>query len=195
MKLYESAGMFSELFDKFDTICNFEPETNELGEYIDAAGNVIPDINAYRQEIQEAWFDTLDGIEEDFEEKAENIAAFIKSLSAEAEDLKAEESALSKRRKAKENQITYLKAYLIDNMTAIGRKLIDKPKARISLRNNPESVEIANEKEFIKWAESNSPGLLNYKPNISKTAVKEALKNGDNIPGAVIDRKVSVIIK
>ena len=107
----------------------------------------------------------------------------------------AEESALSKRRKAKENQITYLKAYLIDNMTAIGRKLIDKPKARISLRNNPESVEIANEKEFIKWAESNSPGLLNYKPNISKTAVKEALKNGDNIPGAVIDRKVSVIIK
>jgi Siphovirus Gp157. len=74
--------------------------------------------------------DTLDGIEEDFEEKAENIAAFIKSLSAEAEDLKAEESALSKRRKAKENQITYLKAYLIDNMTAIGRKLIDKPKSK-----------------------------------------------------------------
>ena len=195
MKLYESAGMFSELFDKFDTICNFEPETNELGEYIDAAGNVIPDINAYRQEIQQAWFDTLDGIEEDFEEKAENIAALIKSLKAETESLKAEEAALSKRRKAKENQITYLKAYLIDNMTAIGRKLIDKPKARISLKSNPESVEIANEKEFIKWAESNSPGLLKYKPDISKTAVKEALKRGDDIPGAVIDRKTSVIIK
>ena len=93
MKLYESASMFAELFEKFDNICNFEPEKNELGEYIDAAGNVISDVNAYRQEIQEAWFDTLDGIEEDFEEKAENIAAFIKSLSAEAEDLKAEESA------------------------------------------------------------------------------------------------------
>lgn len=177
MKLYESAGMFSELFDKFDTICNFEPETNELGEYIDAAGNVIPDINAYRQEIQQAWFDTLDGIEEDFEEKAENIAA------------------LSKRRKVKENQKKYLETYLIDNMTAIGRKLIDKPKARISLKSNPESVEIANEKEFIKWAESNSPGLLKYKPDISKTAVKEALKRGDDIPGAVIDRKTSIIIK
>ena len=188
MKLYESAGMFSELFDKFDTICNFEPETNELGEYIDAAGNVIPDINAYRQEIQQAWFDTLDGIEEDFEEKAENIAALIKSLKAETESLKAEEAALSKRRKVKENQKKYLETYLIDNMTAIGRKLIDKPKARISLKSNPESVEIANEKEFIKWAESNSPGLLKYKPDISKTAVKEALKKGDDIPGAVIDR-------
>ena len=62
---------------------------------------------------RQAWFDTLDGIEEDFEEKAENIAALIKSLKAETESLKAEEAALSKRRKVKENQKKYLETYLI----------------------------------------------------------------------------------
>ena len=30
MKLYESASMFAELFEKFDNICNFEPEKMNL---------------------------------------------------------------------------------------------------------------------------------------------------------------------
>ena len=69
------------------------------------------------------------------------------------------------------------------------------PKAKISLRNNQETAQFANEKEFISWANINRPDLLKYTPEISKTAVKSALQNGDKIQGVVLGRTVSAIIK
>lgn len=121
MKLYESSGIFAQLFDDFEDLCA-EPEKNENGDYIDDNGSVISDIAAYLRERQEAWFDTLTGIEEEFDVKAENIAAYIKSLKAEADALKAEETALNRRRKVKESQIERMKTYLLENMQLINRQ-------------------------------------------------------------------------
>ena len=69
------------------------------------------------------------------------------------------------------------------------------PKAKISLRNNQETAQFANEKEFISWANINRPDLLKYTPEISKTAVKTALQKGEEIPGATLGRTVSALIK
>ena len=149
MKLYELSTDFSRLFDDFDAICSYEPEKSESGDYIDDGGSIIEDLAAYRQELQEAWFDTLDGIEQEFEDKAENVAAYIKSLKAEADDLKEEEAALNRRRKVKENQIDRLKDYLLHSMMTINRTKIDTPKAKLSIRNNAESVQFDDEERFI----------------------------------------------
>lgn len=197
MKLYELSTDFSRLFDDFDAICSYEPEKNDNGEYVDDDGNVINDITAYRQELQEAWFDTLDGIEQEFEDKAENVAAFIKSLKAEADDLKEEEAALNRRRKVKENQIERLKAYLLENMKLIHRQKIDTPRARLSVRTNPESVQFDDENDFIKRCElAGADDFLRYKkPEIDKTEVKSALKRGEQIEGARLIRTQSLIIK
>lgn len=197
MKLYESAGIFAQLFDDFDVICSYEPEKNDNGDYVDDDGNVINDITAYRQELQQAWFDTLSGIEEEFDVKAENVAAYIKGLKAEADALKAEETALNRRRKAKENQIERLKAYLLENMKLINRQKIDTPKAKLSIRNNAESVQFDDENDFITRCElAGADDFLRYKkPEIDKTEVKAALKRGDLIDGARLIRTQSLIIK
>ena len=197
MSLYQYAGAFEQLFDDFDAICSSVPDTNENGEYIDDDGNVIPDLTAYRQTLQQAWFDTLDGIEQEFEYKAENIAAYIKSLKAEADSLKAEEAALSRRRKAKENQLESLKHYLLDNMQAIGRTRIDRPKARISIRSNAESVRFDDENEFIMLCQRiGMDDFLRYKlPEINKTAVRQSLQSGVHIEGASLVRTQSLLIK
>lgn len=45
--LYDITGRFAELFDAFDAINDYEPDTNADGEYIDDDGEVIADLEAY----------------------------------------------------------------------------------------------------------------------------------------------------
>ncbi len=55
MSLYELTNDFAQLFDQLDEISSMD--------------------NA--EEFKQAWFDTLSGIEEEFEVNAENIGAYI----------------------------------------------------------------------------------------------------------------------
>ena len=77
MKLYEYAAEFAELFDALD----------------DMDG----------EDMEQAWFDTLESIEAEFDDKAENVIAYIKELKAQAAALKEQEEAFKARRKSKEN--------------------------------------------------------------------------------------------
>lgn len=194
MRLYEMSAEFAALFDGLDSISAWEPTIID-GIAVDDDGVVIEDVVEYKEKWIADWLDKLMEIETDFEVKAENIACFIKELSGEAETLRKEKKSVSAKLDAKTHLIDRLKTMLVENMTAIGRKKIDMPKAKISLRNNQETAQFANEKEFISWANINRPDLLKYTPEISKTAVKSALQNGDKIQGAVLGRTVSAIIK
>lgn len=194
MRLYEMSTEFAALFDGLDSISAWEPTVVD-GIAVDDDGVVIEDVAEYKEKWIADWIDKLMKIEADFEVKAENIACFIKELSGEAETLRKEKKSISSRLDAKAHLIDRLKTMLVENMTAIGRKKIDMPKAKISLRNNQETAQFVHEKEFISWANLNRPDLLKYTPEINRTAVKNALQNGDKIQGAVLGRTVSAIIK
>ena len=176
MKLYELTTDFAQLFERFDEISDLDGDT---------------------EEYQQAWFDTLSGIEEDFEIKAEQIAAYVKVLKAEAEALKAEESFLSKRRKSKEKQAERLKKYLLESMQAIGRKKIDRPMAVLSVKNCPESVKFQDEKAFVDACmRSGHDEYLRYKaPEIDRAVVKEVLQRGGKVEGAYLARDQRIDIK
>ena len=196
-KLYELSTDFQNLFDMFEEINNWSPDTDADGQPIDSEGNVIENPTAYKVQMLNGWFDTLEGIEGEFEMKAENIAAFIKSLKAQSDILKNEETALKKRRDTKDRQIESLKTYLLNQMKAIGRKKIDMPKAVISIRNNAPSLVVDDELELINWAEENDmDSFLNYQlPKIKKTEVKKACKDNMNIPYVHMESKESLTIK
>lgn len=196
MKLYEISNQFSNLFEQLEAISSYEPSKTNSGLYADDDGNVIIDLEAYKEDMIEALFDTLDGIEQELEIKAESIAVHIKELNAEAEQLKAEEKSLKKRRLAKEFQSDRLKEYLIGCMNIAGCKKIDRPKALVSVRTNAESVCIADEKAFIEWAMQNDESLLKYaNPEIKKNSVKSLLQDGKKIPYAALQRTQSLLIK
>lgn len=196
-KLYELSTDFQNLFDMFEEINNWSPDTDADGQPIDSEGNVIENPTAYKVQMLNGWFDTLEGIEGEFEMKAENIAAFIKSLKAQSDILKDEETALKKRRDTKDRQIESLKTYLLNQMKAIGRKKIDMPKAVISIRNNAPSLVVDDELELINWAEENDmDSFLNYQlPKIKKSEVKKACKDNMNIPYVHMESKESLTIK
>lgn len=196
-KLYKLSTDFQNLFDMFEEINNWSPDTDADGQPIDSEGNVIENPTAYKVQMLNGWFDTLEGIEGEFEMKAENIAAFIKSLKAQSDILKNEETALKKRRDTKDRQIESLKTYLLNQMKAIGRKKIDMPKAVISIRNNAPSLVVDDELELINWAEENDmDSFLNYQlPKIKKSEVKKACKDNMNIPYVHMESKESLTIK
>ena len=196
MKLYEITAEFADLFDRFDEIANYTPDTDEYGRYITEEGDIIEDLEAYRQSYLTAWFDTLTSIEGEFNEKAENVAVYIKNLTADINEMKAEEKRLKSRRVSAENQVERMKKYLINSMQAIGVKKISMPRARITLRLNAESVVVENEKALIDWAMRHDETILKYQePELKKTDIKELLRMGEKIPFAHLERKESVTIK
>lgn len=205
MKLYELTGDFAELFERFDEIDNWEPDTDEDGSPIDDNGNVIENVTAYKEAMLQAWFNTLEGIEELFEDKAVNIAMYIKNLRSDAEQLKAEKLRLEKRQSSKNKAADRLEKYLFNSMQAIGRTVIDRPQALITIQQNPESTVIDDERRFIEWAEStNHDNLLKYEqPTIRKNDVKALIRKEDkeNVPKeqrvkfAHLERKTVLKIK
>ena len=194
--LYEMTRDFEGLFEQYEAIADMEFASDGNGGYIDDDGNPV-DPAAVRAEMVQAWFDTLDGMEQEIQNKAEAVAIYIKSITAEAEIIKAEESRLRSRRQSKEKAAERMKKYLMDCMTAAKLKKIDMPRAAISIRNNAEAVEITDESGFIAWAQANDrDDLLKYSaPEIRKTFVKQDLKAEKDIPYAKLTRSQSVIIK
>ena len=197
MKLYELTESFAELFSQFEDINEYEPDTDADGQPIDGNGDIIEDVEAYKEKMLTAWFDTLEGIEGEFDEKAESIAVYIKQLKAEAKMLKAEKAAIAKRQSQKEKQAESLKTYLFKSMQALGRQKIDMPRAVMSLKKNAPSLVIDDEISFVEWAEEhNLDHLLKYSmPEVKKNDVKALCKKGEEIPFVHIEAKQSLSIK
>lgn len=196
MKLYELTETFANLFGQFEDINDYEPDTNADGQPIDGNGDIIEDVEAYKGKMLTAWFDTLEGIEGEFDEKVESIAIYYKQLTAEARMLKAEKATIAKRQSQKERQIKSLETYLFNSMKAIGRNKVDMPKAVVTIRNNAPSLVVDDEIKFVNWAQKNNDNLLKYEmPSIKKNDVKALCKKGEKIPFVHMESKQSLSIK
>lgn len=196
MSLFNLGNKYADIMEQLELAYAWEPEY-VAGRPVDDDGNVIADVGELRAAMIAEVLARLDGATADFEACAGNIAAIIKNLAAEAEDLREQEKIFAARRHAKEKSAERLKSYLMQEMQNLGTPKIETTQAKISLHKNPESAQIADENAFIEWAlEHDRDSLLIYKkPDISKTAVKIALKAGEELPGAALGRTVSVIIK
>ena len=166
MKLYELTNDFQRLFDSLEDMTENAELTAEE-----------------KAEAEKVWFDTLECVEAEFTDKAENVAAYVKVLSSEAKMLEAEEKALKARREQKVKQ-------------AVSLNKIEGVMAKISITKGRESTEITDPKAFVEWAKVNDDSLLKYKdPDISKTAVKAAIEAGREIPYAAVVRRPGLTIR
>lgn len=115
----------------------------------------------------------LDNLEIAQNDKIENIACYIKNLTAEVSVLDNEAKVFLQRKKAKENQLKRVKEYLENFLKFKGIKKIETPKAVISFRKS-EVLEIEDEEEAIEWCRHR--GFLKEKPEIDKAKVKKYIK-------------------
>ena len=115
---------------------------------------------------------------------------FIKNLEHIAEGIKEVESRQHKRRTSIESKIKHLKEYLRYNLEKTNTQKIESSEITITIQNNPHKVIITNEgdipDEFFETKETQS---------IDKTKIKEALKNGEEVPGCQLIQEKRVAIK
>lgn len=135
--------------------------------------------------------DALDALMMERDGKIENIACFIKNLTADAKALKDEEAALAERRKAAEKKAERLKDYLT---YVLGGEKFQTVKCAVSFRKS-QTVEI--DEGFTAWAEkTGNDNLLRYKaPEANKVAIKALLAQGADIPCARLTQNTSITIK
>lgn len=162
MTLYEIDEEIQELLSEVD------PETGEL----------ITDYAA------------LDALLMEREAKIENTVLFIKNLSSDVRELKAEEAALAERRKKAEKKAERLREYVSH---ALGGERFQTPRCCVSFRKST-ALELGE--GFTEWAKEHADTLLRYKePEPDKTAIKAALAGGAEIPNAKLVQNTTMTIK
>lgn len=135
-----------------------------------------------------AFQDTLQALEDDIEDKAENIAKLIRTLTSDIDIIKAEEKRLAERRKSVENRISDLKEYLQNQMEVAGIDKVKRPTLTISIQNNPPSVKVTDETLLFDY-------MIIPEPKIDKKALLADLKNGVEIAGAEIQQTRGIRIR
>ena len=142
--LYELTGQFQYLYDLADD----------------------PDIDP------QVWQDTIEAIDMEIEEKADNIAKLIAQLNAEATALKSEEKRLADKRKAKENKIDSLKKYLQDAMIKTEKRKFSTQLFSFNIQKNPPRTIID-----VPLNEVPEQYLIPQDPKVDMYAVKENIAN------------------
>lgn len=136
----------------------------------------------------------IESIEMDFKEKAQNVAYFIKNLTAKIDLIKSEETRLSERRKSVEVQAARLKEYLIENMRAAELTTVDDGVLRATVIK-PKPVLVVTDESEIPHDYINIKTSTAVDKKALLAAVKE-LSEGEKIPGAELgESKPGLTIK
>lgn len=133
--------------------------------------------------------DTLDSIEEAFEDKAENIAKWIRNLESDKKAFEEEEKRFKEKKQAADNRIKSLKLYLEDNMRLTGKTKFKAGFFSFAIQNNPPSVEVFDEALLPERF------LIEQPPKIDRAGIKELLKAGEEVPGAELKQTEGLRIR
>ncbi len=128
---------------------------------------------------EQAFKDTLDGIEGALEDKADNYARIMRQLEADAAACDAESKRLRNKKQTIENNIKRMKQALQYAMQATGKTKFKTQLFSFGIQKNPASVVM--DETYIE----NIPErfLVRKDPEINRKAIKEAINNGEDIGG------------
>lgn len=155
-------------------------------EYTEALNNFSVD-----EETGEVTFDEnkIDHIESDLKDKADNIACFIKNLTALSDSIKAEKNALDERLKANDKKIESLKKYITSAMELAQMDRLETARNKITFRTSKKVIisdDDAVPEKYIK---------LEITSKVDKKAIGEALKAGEVVNGCYLEVNNNIQIK
>lgn len=130
----------------------------------------------------QAFKDTLEGIEGEFEIKADGYARVLKELAAEAGKYDAEIQRMTARRDSLNNRSKMLKQHLYESMKATGKTKFKTDLFSFGIQKNGglQPMEIVPDMEI--------PDEY-YRKEPDNTKIREALKAGKELPFAVLKER------
>lgn len=137
--------------------------------------------------------DRLSALDMERTEKLENVACWIKNLSAESAALKMEIDALAERKKRADRRAESLKGYLLKALDGVP---FETPRCAVSFRKS-KKVEYEDVGAVANWCvETGNDDLVTYSmPTVEKSAIKKLLNAGQEIPGAKIVESLNMGVK
>ena len=147
MTLYELTGDFQTLYDMAD-----DPEIDE-----------------------QAWLDTIEGIDGAIEDKADGYAKVIKELIANADAIKAERERMDSRESALRNRADTLKKALQTSMEISGKTKFKTTLFSFNVQKNAPSLKISESAHIPEEF------LIPQEPKIDKAGMKAAAKDNDGV--------------
>lgn len=154
-------------------------------EFLQLTDALIENGGELTPEIEEA----LQLNKDNLETKGSNYGLVVRQLEAENDVINAEIARLTNLKKSRANTVDRLKQSLSTAMEVYGFEEIKTPILKISFRKS-ESVEIADEtKVEAKYMVSKTT------TSPDKTAIKEAIKAGEVVSGAILKQNKNIQIK
>jgi hypothetical protein len=157
------------------------------GEYL-AIANKLSDSDMPPEVIA----DTLESLSGELEEKAVNVALFVRNLEATAESIKAAEKQMADRRKSLESKAESIRRYLKDNMQRTGISKIECPYFALTIKKNPPSV-VIDDASLLPVDYMVTPPPPPAAPD--KKLIAQAIKDGYEVPGAHLEQGERLEIK
>lgn len=148
---------------------------------------ILAEIETNEGEITMAIQERIDLLAENFEEKAVAYSYVIKQVESEESIIDAEIKRLQELKKKAAKVSDYLKERIAGAMIDFGYDKIETPTLKLSFRKS-EAVEVVDESLLAQK-------FFNYKPTIDKTAIKNAIKAGEEVTGARIISNLNLQIK
>ncbi len=138
----------------------------------------------------QAIADTLEGLAGTFEDKAANVAVYIRTLEAEAAAIEAARKAMDRRQSALEHHARRLREYLKGEMERTGLLRLNKPFPVVRVQANPPGVVIDDEKRVPKRFKER---MITVK--LLKAEIAKALKAGERVAGAHLEQTTRLVIQ
>lgn len=129
--------------------------------------------------------DTLESLSGDLELKAQNVAAMVRVIEADASAVKQWAKDANERAKAMEARAERLRDYLSQTLESCGIEKIEGPGIRISWRKS--SAVVIDEQGLIPAQYMRQPEPPPPAPD--KKAIGDAIKAGQEVPGAHIEQR------
>ncbi len=161
-----------ERIGKMSTLYEITGDYLRLLEMLEEEENIDP----------QAFKDTLEGIEGEFEIKADGYARVLKELNAEADKYNAEIQHMAARRDSINNRGKMLKQHLYDSMKATGKLKFKTDLFSFGIQKNGgvQPMEILPDVTI-------PDEYCRKEPDNAK--IREALKNGAELPFAVLKER------
>ncbi|EJU22510.1 bacteriophage resistance factor, PF05565 family [Peptoanaerobacter stomatis] len=156
----------------------------ELSQIYQNMLQLIDDEKVTQEELKLAF----NQIDEEIEEKAQNIAFMLKEIDSDIEKFKKIEEEFAIKRKRLESRKSNLKQYLEDNMKAVDKKKFKTEYFSFNIQKNAPSLNVATE---------------NYIPNeyyiterkLDRKKLLDAIKNGLEIKDVSLKQSESLRIR
>ena len=121
-------------------------------------------------------------------EKRDKMGNCLAWLEGQAELLRGKEKQLADRRRRLEKFSEALRSSLHQQMLDWGVKKVEGQEFSFTVKKNPPKVQILNEDAI-------PPEFMSYSPVINKSAIKDALEDGKEVPGAELVQSTRLDIR